>query len=203
MWWCAVTIIGTCEVRRIPLRRVASGELSPVSGSNAASADTAVRKTSMGCESFTARTMSHMAPGSSRASFSAPSNAPSSAASGSSPCSRRQAVSSNDEYAARSWIEYPRYRSSPARPSMSVVGERSKHKSFNPRWTAGTLLSDMSCLPCINFWLQANQNRTNIGHPSAGRNPLPLAGARILAGQSGRTLTLANCIASRNGSSGR
>ena len=55
MWWCAVTIIGACEVSRIPLRRVASSELSPVSGSNAASADTAVRSTSMGCASFTTR----------------------------------------------------------------------------------------------------------------------------------------------------
>ena len=89
----------------MPLRRVASGELSPVSGSNAASADTAVRSTSMGCESFTARMMSWTAPGSSRAAFSSRSKASSSAAVGSSPCSRRQAVSSNDECAARSWIE--------------------------------------------------------------------------------------------------
>ena len=85
MWWCAVTITGTWEVSRTPLRRVASGELSPVSGSNAASADTAVRSTSMGCESFTARMMSKTAPGTSRASLSAASKASSSAAVGSSP----------------------------------------------------------------------------------------------------------------------
>ena len=89
MWWCAVTIIGTCEVSRMPLRRVASSVLSPVSGSNAASAETVVRSTSMGCESFTARMMSQTAPGSVRASFSAASNESRAARVGSSPWSRR------------------------------------------------------------------------------------------------------------------
>ena len=69
----------------MPLRRVASSELSPVSGSNAASAETAVRSTSMGCESFTARMTSQIAPGSVRASFSAASKASSASRVGSSP----------------------------------------------------------------------------------------------------------------------
>ena len=73
----------------MPLRRVASSALSPVSGSYAASADTAVRSTSMGCESFTARITSWIAPGSVRASFNAPSKASSSDRVGSSPCSSR------------------------------------------------------------------------------------------------------------------
>ena len=89
MWWCAVTIIGTCEVSRMPLRRVASSVLSPVSGSNAASAETAVRSTSIGCESFTARMTSWISPGSVRASFSAASKASRAARLGSSPWSRR------------------------------------------------------------------------------------------------------------------
>ncbi len=49
---CAATIIGTCDVRRTPFRSVASGELSAASGSKAASADTAVRSTSIGCASL-------------------------------------------------------------------------------------------------------------------------------------------------------
>jgi len=55
MWLWAVTIIGTWEIRRMPLRRVASGDLSETSGSKAASAETAVRSTSMGWASFTVR----------------------------------------------------------------------------------------------------------------------------------------------------
>jgi hypothetical protein len=55
---CAATIIGTCEVRRTPLRSVAAADLSAVSGSNAASADTTVRSTSIGCALFMARTIS-------------------------------------------------------------------------------------------------------------------------------------------------
>ena len=49
MWWCAVTMIGTRAVKRTPLRKVASGELSAASSSNAASAETAVRSTVIGC----------------------------------------------------------------------------------------------------------------------------------------------------------
>ena len=52
---CAATIIGTCDVSRMPLRSVASGELSATSGSNAASAETAVRSTSIGCASLAPR----------------------------------------------------------------------------------------------------------------------------------------------------
>jgi hypothetical protein len=45
---CPATTMATCEVRRMPLRNVASRELSPTSGSNAESAETAVRNTSIG-----------------------------------------------------------------------------------------------------------------------------------------------------------
>ena len=86
---CAATIIGTCDVRRTPLRSVASGELSAASGSNAASADTAVRSTSIGCAPCTVRMMSRMPAGSARAAFSSASNASSSARVGSSPFSSR------------------------------------------------------------------------------------------------------------------
>jgi hypothetical protein len=51
-------IIGTCDVSRTPLRSVASGELSATSASNAASAEVAVRSTSIGCAPRTARMMS-------------------------------------------------------------------------------------------------------------------------------------------------
>ena len=49
----AVSMIGTCEVSRTPLRMVASTELSSTSGSKAPSAETAVRSTSMGCACLT------------------------------------------------------------------------------------------------------------------------------------------------------
>ena len=55
---CAATIIGTCEVSRTALRKVASRELSAVSGSNADSAEAAVRSTSIGCADLIARMMS-------------------------------------------------------------------------------------------------------------------------------------------------
>src|SRR4030095_10320842 len=44
----AATSVGICAVRRMHLRRVASRELSLASGSQADSADTPVRSTSMG-----------------------------------------------------------------------------------------------------------------------------------------------------------
>ena len=86
----------------MPLRRVASSALSPVSGSNAASAETAVRSTSIGCESFTARMTSKIASGSVRACFNAASKPSSSVRVGSAPCSSRYAVSSKEECRARS-----------------------------------------------------------------------------------------------------
>jgi hypothetical protein len=69
MCWCAATIIGTCELRRMPLRTIASGELSATSGSKAASADTAVRSTSIGWAALTMRINSRISAGSVRAAF--------------------------------------------------------------------------------------------------------------------------------------
>src|ERR671918_435954 len=48
----AATSVGICAVRRIDLRMVASRELSPASGSHDDSADTPVRRTSIGVVFF-------------------------------------------------------------------------------------------------------------------------------------------------------
>ena len=71
---CAATIIGTCDDSRTPLRMVAARDVSAVSGSNAASADTAVRSTSIGWARCTSRMTSSTSAGSVRAAFSSPSN---------------------------------------------------------------------------------------------------------------------------------
>jgi len=47
-WWAAM-MTGSCDVSRTPLRRVAAGDLSATSESKVASADAAVRRTSIGC----------------------------------------------------------------------------------------------------------------------------------------------------------
>ena len=59
--------MGTCDESRTLLRSVASCELSAVSGSYAASADVAVRSTSIGCADWTERMISSTGAGSLRA----------------------------------------------------------------------------------------------------------------------------------------
>ena len=105
IWWCAVTIIGTWLVRRMPFLSVASGDLSSASSSKAASAETAVLSTSMGWAALTVAMRSRISSGNFRAAFNSLSNSSSWLCVGNSPRSSRYDVSSNVECRARSWIE--------------------------------------------------------------------------------------------------
>ena len=82
---CAATIEATCAVRRSDLRTIASREMSSVSESETASAETAVRKTSMGCAPLTLRMTSTTSGASMRLAFKRLSKAASSRAVGSLP----------------------------------------------------------------------------------------------------------------------
>jgi hypothetical protein len=89
----------------MPLRTVAGRDVSAVSGSNAASADTAVRSTSMGCAVLMPAMMSSTGAGSWRALLSSAVKRSNCACVGSSPYSSKYVVSSKVEFLARSWME--------------------------------------------------------------------------------------------------
>ena len=90
---------------RVAFRLLASTELSSPSGSNADSADTAVRNVSIGTAPVgNDRPRSQIAEGTSRFSFSLASSAASSDSDGRRPFHSRNTTSSNVECSARAWI---------------------------------------------------------------------------------------------------
>src|SRR5204862_3777856 len=105
MLWNAVTIVAHCALRRMALRRFASGDMSFASESYIEQAEMAVRNTSIGAASLGNAFIRAITPeGSARLAAILSEVSLSSATLGKRPNQRRWLVSSNVELEANSWM---------------------------------------------------------------------------------------------------